>query len=916
MSWPLSQDYNEAIQDPRSNLGDAELKAGEAVTNALGIPMPRSGNFADVYEVRCPSGSRWAVKCFTREVHGLRERYAEISRYLSQVNLPFMVDFKYLEKGIRVRGQWFPVLKMQWVEGFVLNEFVRDNLDKKPILQALGQIWLRMSRRLRKAQLAHCDLQHGNVLFVPGNSANSLAVKLIDYDGMCVPSLAGKNSGEVGHPAYQHPERLRSGAYNQQVDRFSLLSIAAALRCLTVGGRSLWERYDNGDNLLFRQTDLQAPVESPLFRELLAIDDPQAQVLVKELYRACQVPLSAVPLLTDLLPEEKPASKVMTAAARQAAAEQGSDWDFGDDEPNAPVLRKRRTSSGMPLWLWGLLGGTAAFLLSVGVGGGLFLRSTTPKDGTPVARTSPSAKPPNGTEAPPSGIFCLTPAGDKLAISDAGSNTWRLLDPHTNQMLRRFTGHTGPITALAFSADGRRAVTSGEDKMLRLWDVQTGRMIGTGKVFRPPVVSLTLSPDGTKAAYANGGFDVPVWDFEANKGQGTHHGQKVTSVAISPDGRYLVNGYDQSDKPENLVLYLSPMVKGVNSLVLRGRSEGVSCIAVSPDGKYVAAGEGGDPAMVSLWEVATRRLVKQFARTSGPFHQVAFSPDNRFLVAAAVNRYQIWPVEPAPKGGLAAMGGGDSTQDRAAAVFAPDSEKVMFVYRKAGRVARIQTVRLPGVAPAGSQPSAVAGQPVVWDAPVDPDRDCAFQTAGGKLTIRVPGKDHDLGAERGRMNAPRLLCDVEGDFTAQVRVSGDFQPSTDATVQGKVPVVGAGLVLLLDEKTYVRLERFGLYRGAQYEDFCSWELRRDARMTFSRTSPPLVTKEAYLRIERRGDKMLGSISGNGMKWIELPPIDIVLPRKIKLGVDAISTSSRPFAPIFDHFRFKKGQGEMVHVDWP
>jgi regulation of enolase protein 1 (concanavalin A-like superfamily) len=432
MSWPLSQDYNEAIQDPRGNFRDAELKAGEAVTNALGIPMPRSGNFADVYEVRCRSGARWAVKCFTREVHGLRERYAEISNYLRQANLPFMVNFQYLQEGIRVRSQWYPILKMQWVEGFVLNEFVRDNLDKKPILLALGQIWLRMARRLRQAKLAHGDLQHGNVLFVPGSSARSLAVKLIDYDGMCVPTLAGRSSGEVGHPAYQHPERLRTGAYNQEIDRFSLLSIAAALRCLTIGGRSLWERYDTGDNLLFRQTDLQAPAESPLFGELLAIEDPQAQLLVTELYRACQGPLEAVPLLIDLLPEEKPPSKVITDEERQAAADEGTEWDFGDGEPATPYIRKRRTSSGLPLWLWGVLGGAAAILVSVVVGADLFLNnSRTNIKGTPAvptsspekkssaakSRTQPSGNPGAWEKVDPEGDCEFQNVGGKLTIT-------------------------------------------------------------------------------------------------------------------------------------------------------------------------------------------------------------------------------------------------------------------------------------------------------------------------------------------------------------------------------------------------------------------------------------------------------------------------------------------------------------------
>ena len=100
--------------------------------------MPYSGNFADVYQVRCPDGSRWAVKCFTREAVGLRERYQEISDHLRQARLPFTVDFSYLEQGIRVAGRWYPVLKMQWVEGLTLNQFVAQYLDKPAMLEALA----------------------------------------------------------------------------------------------------------------------------------------------------------------------------------------------------------------------------------------------------------------------------------------------------------------------------------------------------------------------------------------------------------------------------------------------------------------------------------------------------------------------------------------------------------------------------------------------------------------------------------------------------------------------------------------------------------------------------------------------------------------------------------------------------------
>lgn len=303
MTWPLSQDYNEAIQSPAHSFADPDLRCGEVAANALGLPKTYSGNFADVYEMRCPGGGRWAVKCFTREVPGLRERYQEISRHLRQVRLPFIVDFSYLEQGIRIAGRWYPVLKMQWVEGLALNQFVSQYLDKPLMLEALLQIWTRMAKYLRTAEVAHCDLQHGNVLLVPGASANSLALKLVDYDGMFVPALARRKSGEVGHPSYQHPQRLRQGTYSLEVDRFPLLLVATALRALAVKGRTLWEKYDNGDNMLFRETDLQAPTRSSLFLDLFKSGDAMTVSLADQMLKALRGGLESAPLLDDVLPE-------------------------------------------------------------------------------------------------------------------------------------------------------------------------------------------------------------------------------------------------------------------------------------------------------------------------------------------------------------------------------------------------------------------------------------------------------------------------------------------------------------------------------------------------------------------------------------------------------------------------------------
>jgi hypothetical protein len=304
VAWPQPTDYNEAIQTPRLCFADAELRAGEALASAHGLPRPYSGNFADVYQIRSPDGRAWAVKCFTREVGPLERRYQAISDHLSNESPPFMVRFQFLNRGIRIRGSWFPVLKMDWVDGFTLNDFVRQQIGKPALLYRLAKKWVKLSLQLRRARIAHGDLQHGNVLLVPGDRAAQMSLRLIDYDGMYVPGLAQAMPGEFGHPNYQHPERAPKALYDPEIDRFAHLAIYTALRCLTVGGQELLEKYDNGDNLLFRESDFLDPSKSVLLAELWQLPDPDIRRLLGHLLLGAHLPANRVVLLEDVIGAE------------------------------------------------------------------------------------------------------------------------------------------------------------------------------------------------------------------------------------------------------------------------------------------------------------------------------------------------------------------------------------------------------------------------------------------------------------------------------------------------------------------------------------------------------------------------------------------------------------------------------------
>ena len=74
-----------------------------------------------------------------------------MSEALAGPDLPFTVGFTFLAEGIRVGGAWRPVVKMEWVEGLLLNQVVRENAGRPAVLAALAQMWVKLCKRLREA---------------------------------------------------------------------------------------------------------------------------------------------------------------------------------------------------------------------------------------------------------------------------------------------------------------------------------------------------------------------------------------------------------------------------------------------------------------------------------------------------------------------------------------------------------------------------------------------------------------------------------------------------------------------------------------------------------------------------------------------------------------------------------------------
>ncbi|MCY2964631.1 MAG: protein kinase [Planctomycetota bacterium] len=303
--WPAAGGFRMMLQNPKMAFKLDELKSCSVQKDSKGLPKVKSGNFAGVYKATLVTNKNLCLRVFTKRAEDRRERYAAICEYLKSRKTRCLVEFEYLDGAIRhTDGKWYPLITMEWVEGNVLFDWLRERCEHNDTaaLSKIHRQWAEVIAELADAGIAHGDLQHNNVMVTHGGE-----IKLVDYDGMVVPKLVGWDQLEWGVDPYQHPDRQKPETkLFTGLDNFSAIFIYVALGALAAEP-VLWKQFIEPpggeviDKLLFKREDFEAPDQSQLISRLRNSPDVTVRKFVEHLLRVRRGPIADVPPLSGLL---------------------------------------------------------------------------------------------------------------------------------------------------------------------------------------------------------------------------------------------------------------------------------------------------------------------------------------------------------------------------------------------------------------------------------------------------------------------------------------------------------------------------------------------------------------------------------------------------------------------------------------
>jgi Tol biopolymer transport system component len=241
--------------------------------------------------------------------------------------------------------------------------------------------------------------------------------------------------------------------------------------------------------------------------------------------------------------------------------------------------------------------------------------------------------------------FVSTPTLDYSSIKDV-----KIWDIENREELRTLSGHIAGVNSLSYSPDGKHLVSGSADHTVKIWDIESGKELrslsGTS-----PIRFVHYTPDG-KYIILRESVYTHRWDVL--------NGGKLKSLyiyhnrlfKISPNGKYMISTGSENE----LIISNIDTFRILHTFAFAHLGH-ITTVAFSPDNKYIVS--GSEDHTIKVWDIENGKELQTLSGHTASINSVSYSPDGKYIVSGSKDHIKVWDAMKGEE--LQALAGGAGT---------------------------------------------------------------------------------------------------------------------------------------------------------------------------------------------------------------------------------------------------------------